>query len=173
MQGEFNDLTYNNTNITFSTATNNIATSDELSASPIYQEKMGTNFSRAKKVGKAVNIVGLSVIFTATAFASGSILSNIFIVNPPTVSVEKFEIEANTISFSFAIKNTQNYKTTYYIVLEGDVVEKVDCSETGEYSNSYVADVNKATNGNFYISFTNSFDYRKTIFTKSFTIGGN
>lgn len=173
MEGEFNELNYNNSNITFSTATDNIATSDELSASPIYQQQMGTKFSRGKKVGKAINIVGLSLIFTATAVASGSIITNIFIVNPPTVEMKNIAVSGNTLTYDFVIENKQNYKTTYFIELNRKTVYQESCSEAKEYSSSYEFDVGKKSDAKFYISFTNSFDYRKTIYTKSFVVGGN
>ena len=63
MDGELNELYYDNTKITFSTETNNIETSDELTADPIYQNQMGTKYSRSKRnAGKVVVITGVSVV---------------------------------------------------------------------------------------------------------------
>lgn len=173
MEGEFNKLEFNNANITFSTATSNIATSDELSASPLYQEKTGTDYSHGKKVGKRLSIIGISLVFTATAVASGSILTNIFIVNPPTIDMKRIEIVENALIYDFTVTNKMNYKTTYFIELGNKVVFKEECSEQRQYSNSYVFDAKSQQNMKFYVSFTNSFDYRKVIYSKSFIVGGN
>ena len=50
MENEFNTLVYENTKVTFTGKTDNIATSDELTAAPLYQDKMGTNYSQSKMV---------------------------------------------------------------------------------------------------------------------------
>ena len=80
MANEINDLTYNNVNITFTGQTNNIATSDEVTASPIYQDKMGTVYSRSKSVTRAFNFAGISLILTAAAIKTGSLISNVYIL---------------------------------------------------------------------------------------------
>ena len=53
MEGEFNNLNINNTNITFNNKPNNIETSDELKAPLMYQDNIqGTNFARKKRTAK-------------------------------------------------------------------------------------------------------------------------
>ena len=169
MDGELNELKYNNTNITFSVATNNIATSDELSADPIYVRQMGTNYSRGKKVGKAITIVGISVAFTATAIASGGVLRNIFIPNPPTVSNAHMVVEGNQLEYGFTIENKLQYKTWYELYRYGDVVAQGECIEAREYVVKY-SPVEKGEKYKFIVIFTNSFDYRKEIHTNEFVI---
>ena len=169
MDGEFNNLNYDNTNITFSVAPNNIVQSDELSADPIYQRQMGTNYSKGKKVGKAITIVGISVAFTATAIASGSVLSNIFVPNPPKVSNATYVVEGNELTYSFTITNKVKYKTYYVLEINSSQVLNEFCTEAKDYIVSY-APVEKGQKAKFYITFTNSLDYRKQIYVKEFII---
>ena len=169
MDGEFNNLDYNNANITFSVATNNIATSDETSADPIYQRQMGTNYSKGKKVGKAITIVGISIALTAVAISSGSIIKNIFVPAPPEVVSPTVLVNGETLSFIFSIKNPRKYKTTYFVDINGENVLQEECvmeqDYVGEYSPVKVGDRCK-----FYITFTNSLDYYKTIYTNEFVV---
>ena len=167
MEGEFNNLNINNTNITFSVATNNIATSDETSADPIYQRQMGTNYSRARKVGRAVTIVGISLAFTAIAISSGSIISNIFVPNPPTIKDASVIVEEELIKYSFKIENPKNYRTTYCLDVNGENVLKDDCTQSDTYSGEYSI-IEKGSHYKFYITFTNSLDYFKTIYVNEF-----
>lgn len=169
MEGEFNNLNINNAPITFSVATNNIATSDETSADPIYQRQMGTNFSKAKKVSKGITIVGISIAFTAIAVSTGSVLKNIFIVNPPEIKNAEFVISEGTFSYSFSVTNKQGYKITYLLDVNGGRVLEEDCTEAKDYSGEYSPLVS-GDKCKFFIQFTNSFDYYKTILTKEFVI---
>ena len=84
MANELNELTYNNTPITFTGKTDNIATSDETKAPLLYQDKMGTVYSKSKAVRRAFNFAGISLILTAVAIKTGSLISNVYILNPPT-----------------------------------------------------------------------------------------
>lgn len=67
MSEELNTLSYDNTKVTFTPNVNNIATSDELTAAPLYQDKMGTAYSKSKAVVRAFNVAGISLILTAAA----------------------------------------------------------------------------------------------------------
>ena len=62
MENELNALVYDNTKITFTGKTDNTATSDELTAAPLYQDKMGTNYSKSKTVVRVFNLTGISFI---------------------------------------------------------------------------------------------------------------
>ena len=167
MDGEFNNLSYNNTNITFSNTTNNIATSDETSADPVYIRQMGTNYSRSKKVSRAITITGLTLTFTALAVAGGSVVRNIFVPNPPTVVNPNVVCAEGELTYSFTIENKLKYKTTYYLDINGENVLKEECSEPKEYNGTY-SPIEAGSRCKFYVSFTNSLDYFKTIFTKEF-----
>ena len=167
MDGEFNNLDVNNTNITFSVATDNIKTSDETSADPIYQRQMGTAHSRGKMVASAVTITGIALTFTAVAIAGGSVLSNVFVPNPPTVESPVITLEDETLHYSFTIKNKNNYVTTYYISLDGKEVYSQSCREAKSYSGTY-SPIPKNTKVKFFVQFTNSLDYYKTIYTNEF-----
>lgn len=174
MEGEFNNLTYNNTNITFTGNTNNIETSDELTATLLYQDKMGTKYSKSKGVVRAFNIVGITLIFTAAAFKAGSIFSNIFVTNPPSIVENSFKTALNDheFSFSFEIENKGKYQVYYFLEVNEEIVLKEDCSTPGSYEGSY-DQLKDGDNGKFYIQFTNKVDYKKTIETYKFTVGGN
>ena len=167
MDGEFNNFNINNTNITFSVATNNIATSDETSADPIYQRQMGTVYARGKKVGKAVTITGITLAFTAIAISTGSVLKNIFVPNPPTVESPIVEVVDGTLNYSFSITNKNNYKIFYKLDINGETVLDKLCSEAKEYSGTY-SPIPSDSKCKFYITFTNSLDYYKVIYTNEF-----
>lgn len=169
MDGEFNELSYNNTNITFSATTNNIATSDETSADPIYQRQMGTNYSKSKKAAKGVTIAVLAFSFTAIAVSTGSVLKNIFVWNPPTISNQSIVVQGETLTYSFTVKNKMNYKTTYYLEINGERVIDELCSESKDYSGEY-SPVASGDRCKFFITFTNSIDYYKTIYTNDFVV---
>ena len=65
---------------------NNIATSDELEAAPIYQDKMGTAYSKSKHITRAFNVAGISLILTAAAIKTGgeTVLNSLASLNQDT-----------------------------------------------------------------------------------------
>ena len=162
MTGEFNDLTFNNNNPTFSLATNNIETSDELNAGPLFQYQTDTEYAKRKRVAKIVTVTGISLALTATLVSSGSILSNVFIVSPPKVANTNYEVDKDGFKYSFEITNDLEYKTYYYLKLDNKTVFEEDCSVAGEYKGIYT-DIKDGQNLEFIIEFTNSFDYIKAI----------
>ena len=170
MEGEFNNLVSNNTNITFSTSVDNTATSDELSASPLYQEKMGTNYSRAKKISRALTLTGIAVV----AVSTGSILTNIYITNPPSVVESTFvaEVTEHTFHYEFEVKNPRNYRVYSLFLVNSEEVINFECSIETTYKGQY----DKLEDGDkceFYIRFTNQVDYTRTIKSYKFNVGGN
>lgn len=167
MEGEFNSFEINNAPITFSTAANNIATSDETSADPIYQRQMGTNYSRSKKVGRAIIITGVTVAFTAIALSTGGALRNVFILKPTEVANPEVILNEETLSFSFTIKNPMKYVATYFVDINDENVLKETCTDEGDYVGEY-SPVAAGDKAKFYVSFTNSFDYYKVIYVKEF-----
>ena len=167
MEGEFNNINVNNTNITFSVATNNIDTSDETQADPVYVRQMGTVHSRGKKVATAVKITGITLAFTAVAISGGTLLSNIFVSNPPSISDTTIEVEGEILSYSFAVKNDRKYKTTFYIDIDDKNVYSEDITIAKTYEGSYEPVVS-GSRCKAYIIFTNSLDYYKTIYSTEF-----
>ena len=169
MANELNELTYNNTPITFTGKTDNIATSDEVKAPLLYQESMGTAYSKSKAVTRAINFAGISLILTAVAIKTGSLISNVYILNPPSLSEVSYSVEGNTFNASFTVSNSSKYKMTYYLYLneneEPTLVD--DCTEEKEYLVSYEG-LSVGDEGHFYIEFTNSVDYKKTIESYTF-----
>lgn len=171
MANELNELTYNNTPITFTGKTDNIATSDEAKAPLLYQETMGTAYSRSKAVSRAINFAGISLILTAVAIKTGSLISNVYILNPPSLSAVNYKVEGRVFNASFTVSNSSKYKMTYYLFLneneEPTLVD--DCTEEKEYLITY-NELNIGDEGHFYIEFTNSVDYKKTIESYDFIV---
>ena len=169
MKEEFNTLTYNNANVTFAGNVNNIETSDELTASPIYQERMGTAYSKSKAVVRAFNFAGISLILTAAAIKTGSLISNVYVLNPPSVSDVVYQVENKVFSFDFTVSNEGKYEITYFIYINDIEKVKEDCSEPKTYHGSYDK-LNIGDKGYFYIEFSNRVDYHKTIESYSFVV---
>ncbi len=171
MANEINDLTYNNANITFSAQTNNIATSDELEAAPVYQTKMGTAYSKSKGVVRAINFAGISLILTAAAIKTGSLISNAYVLNPPSVSKTTYTLKDHTFTAEFTVSNVGKYKIDYYLFINKseEPVLTDDCSESKEYLVIYEG-LKKGDSGHFYIEFTNTVDYKKVIETHKFNV---
>ena len=171
MANELNDLTYNNTPITFTGKTENIAISDETKAPLLYQDKMGTAYSKSKAVSRAINFAGISLILTAVAIKTGSLISNVYILNPPSISGTTYSVEGSTFTAAFTVSNSSQYKMTYYLYLneneEPTLVD--DCTEEKEYLISYDG-LTLGDEGRFYIEFTNSVDYKKTIESYNFVV---
>lgn len=172
MEGEFNNLAINNAPITFTNNTNNIATSDELSAPLLYQDTLGTKHSRAaKKVTKAAIATGIALLVTTAAIKTGSIVSNAFVLNAPTVTESSFAFEEGVFHYSFIIANKGNYQIKYYISINDEVKFSAECSEETTYSGSY-DEIEPGERGSFYVEFTNGVDYKKRIKTVRFTTKG-
>lgn len=162
MEGEFNNLVIDNTPITFTGKVDNTATSDELLVSPLYQEKMGTAYSRSKAVAKTINFVGISLILTAAAIKTGSLISNAYILNPPSISNANYVYKDHVFSYNFTVSNKGEYVVLYHFYINDNEVLREDCSKEQEYTGSY----DKISSGDkcrFYIEFTNEVDYVKTI----------
>ena len=171
MKGEFNDLTYNNTNITFVNKTNNIQTSDELTAALVYQDKMGTNYSRSKKISKAVSAAGIAILLTAASVKAGSVITNAYVLNPPSVVNDSYKVEDNVFTYSFEIKNEKGYEMTYNISINDELKFTETCSEQKTYEGSF-KEFAIGERCLFYIEFSNKVDYTKRIRQVRFTTKG-
>lgn len=167
MENEFNALSYDNAKVTFTGKANNTATSDELEASPIYQDKMGTAYSRSKMVLRAFNFAGISLILTAAAIKTGNLISNAYVLNPPSISDAVYKVEGIVFSFSFAVSNPNKYQVTYFLYVNDKEMLNIDCSEPSTYEDSY-SGLKVGDKGKFYIEFSNRVDYRKTIASYTF-----
>ena len=162
MDGELNNLYFDNTKTTFTPNPNNIATSDELEASALYQTKMGTNYSKSKNIMRAFNITGVSLILTAAAIRTGSFISNVYVLNPPSVSFATCQVKDHTFEAEFTISNPNGYEIYYYLTVNGEEILKEDCKEEKTYNVSY-SHLQANDEGSFYIQFTNRVDYKKII----------
>lgn len=168
MNEELNNLAFDNTKVTFTNNTNNLALSDELEASPLYQDKMGTNYSRSKMTLRVFNFTGISLILTAAAIKTGSLISNAYVLNPPSISNDSCVVEGHTLKAAFTINNPRQYKVECYLSVtrNGEAVEllREECTEEKEYLIEY-SELHANDQGNFYIEFTNKVDYVKVLKT--------
>lgn len=169
MEQELNVLEYDNAKVTFTGKTDNIATSDELEASAIYQDKMGTAYSRSKNIARAISATGISLLLTAAAIKTGSLIANAYILNPPSLSKTNYAVTEHVFSYEFTVSNPNNYTMNYFLEINNNKVIVGDCSEEKEYTGTYEG----LKNGDelyFYVRFTNGVDYIKTIDSYKITV---
>lgn len=169
MNEELNTLVYDNTKITFDPNVNNTLTSDELSAAPLYQEKMGTSYSKSKAIAKAFNVAGISLILTAAAIKTGSLIANAFVLNPPSLSEVSYQLVNKEFSFSFTVSNPGEYTMEYFLLVNDVEVLKEDCSVPDTYVGTF-KDLEVGDKGLFYVQFTNRVDYQKIIERHTFSV---
>ena len=169
MEQELNVLEYDNAKVTFTGKTDNIATSDELEASPIYQDKMGTAYSRARAISKAINITGISLLLTAAAIKTGSLIANAYILNPPSLSANHYTVSEHVFNYEFTVSNPGKYAINYFLEINDNKVIMGDCSIEKTYSGSYEG-LKKGDELHFYVKFTNGVDYTKIIDNYKYTV---
>ena len=176
MKGEFNELDINNTNITFTGKTNNTETSDELKAPLMIQENMeGTNFAKKKRGTKIAVYSGLTILVTAASIASGSIISNAFILNPPKISDSEYVVEDEVFRYKFTLVNEGEYDVTCTITIGDRTLYKLDCSKQDTYEGTFNENKDLMSENYvavFHIKFTNRFDYSKQLVKVKFKTGG-
>lgn len=174
MEGEFNNLAFNNSKITFNPNPDNKALSDELNAPIMYQESMGTNYSRQKAMKRASKIAvgtGIVILSVAASIQAGSFINNGFVLNPPQVKDDTYEVKDNIFYYQFAINNKENYKVSYYFSVNNKNTDKIDCSVETTYQGEF-KEFKEDDKCLFYVEFTNRYDYTKTIKRVKFNIGG-
>ena len=176
MEGEFNNLQFNNANITFNNKPNNIETSDELKAPTMYQDNIeGTVYARKKRATKVVALTGITLLVTAASIASGSIISNAFILNPPVISDAEYTVVDEVFNYKFTVENKGEYDVVYTISIGTKTYVKENCSVPGTYvgvfneNKDLLIDNQVAT---FYLRFSNKFDYTKQLVKIKFNKGG-
>ena len=162
MEQELNVLEYDNAKVTFTGKTNNIATSDELEASAIYQDKMGTAYSRSKALSRAISATGISLLLTAAAIKTGSLIANAYILNPPSLSNTNYAVTEHVFTYEFTISNPGKYTINYFLEINNNKMIIGDCSEEKEYTGSYEG-LKQGDELHFYVRFTNDVDYIKVI----------
>ena len=109
------------------------------------------------------------MILTAAAIKTGSLISNVYVLNPPSINDVVYKVENQTFSFDFKVSNEGKYEITYFLYINNIETLKEDCSEPTTYHGSYT-DLNIGDTGHFYIEFSNRVDYHKTIETYSFIV---
>ena len=122
-----------------------------------------------RSVVRAFNFAGISLILTAAAIKTGSLISNVYILNPPSVKDATYEVETHTFTGEFTISNLGKYQISYFLTVNGEEVLKEDCSEEKSYLVTY-ENLKQGDEGHFYIEFTNKVDYKKTIDSYRFKV---
>ena len=171
MNGEFNDLTTYNTATTFSPNTNNIVTSDELSADPNYVRKMGTAYSAGKWVKRVVVITGITLTISAAAILGGNYITNVYIGKVPVLAIGTvFELEQDSLKYQFTLEsNANNYPVTFKVYDDKTTVFTMDCTEIKEYIGS-VDSLGYGKDITYEIYFTNRKKKKKSLIKRTLTI---
>lgn len=161
MEGELNNLTTNNTKITFNNTPNNVQQSDELKADPLYYRQMGTAYSLGKVVKRSVIAVGLVITATSGGIMASNAFSNSYVKSPTVtdISVLGEKDNPNAINFSFSItKNENNYTVLFTLAdLKGEYLYSFRAKEIKSY-NDVVTDLEAGKKYQYKISFTNDID---------------
>ena len=171
MEGEFNNLTFDNTKTVDISKVDNIKTSDELTAALMYQDKMGTEYSKRKSAAKVVSATGIALIATAASIRTGTLISNAFVVNPPTAKIAVCEVVDNTFHIKFDITNKISYKVQYFILVNSETRVNRECAEERTYDIKF-DEFNESDSGTFYIEFSNRVDYKIKLVKINFNTGG-
>lgn len=171
MQGEFNDLTTNNTATTFTNMTNNLSLSDELTASENYVRKMGTAYSAGKWAKRIVIATGITLTVSAAAILGGNMITNVYVGNAPAIaSGYIFKMDKNSIYYEFAIEsNPNNYPVTFRLYDDKTPIFTLDCSSPIGYT-GYVDMVESLDKAIYEIYFTNRLDYKRTLLKGSISL---
>lgn len=168
MDNEFNDLNTDNCATTFNDSPDNTATSDELEASSVYTDKMGTAYSKSKSVLATVASVGITV----TAGAGGLfILNNSFLKTPAKISEVSIlpQKEENSLSYSFIITNDNNYSVIFSVSEEKEKVFTLDVSKPMKYEGK-VEGLKREVNYHYSFLCTNNVDYNSILLEEDFIL---
>lgn len=173
MDGEFNNLSYNNTGTSFSANVNNIQTSDELSADPIYTRKMGTSYSISKGVAKAVVAAGITVTAVGGGMGIYSLFSNSF-VTLPTVSDNPIAVSTtdDSLSYDFEVDNDSGEKFDFYVYVKDNLVFSLDIHESGKYQGT-IPNLGYDVSGHYEFLYSNGVDYTHAVLEGDFHTIGN
>lgn len=171
MEGEFNNLTFDNTKTIDLNKINNIETSDELTAALMYQDKMGTVYSKRKKAARVVSATGIALLATAASIRTGTLISNAFVLNPPTVAINSCEVVDNTFKTTFKMTNKLTYKVSYFITVNSETIVNENCSEAKDYIVTFT-EFKEGDACSFYIEFSNKVDYKTKLLIINFNTGG-
>ena len=169
MNGEFNELATNNTNITFTDTPNNIQVSDELTADPIYTRKMGTAYSIGKAVRVTVIAVSCSLIVAggALSITTNTTFHNAYLGTLPTIANVNIGYVGETLDYSFDIENKGSLNVYFDIYVEKELSQSLDCSATDSYIGTIEGlGLNKQIEYKIYC--TNNIDYKKTLVSGSY-----
>lgn len=164
MSDERNDIPFDNTKVTFDNTPNNIETSDELNADPLYYRQMGTAYSTGKKVKKALIGVGIAVTATGGIMLSVNLINNSFLIEPTVENINVASTKPNEISFSFKISKNEQKLTVIFTLsnFKNENVFTYRAVENRDYE-SVVSNLNSNTAYNYKIQFTNNVDLLKEV----------
>lgn len=169
-ESEYNEISFDNTKITFDVNTDNIAQSDELLTGESYNYEKETKYAKAKRISKGTTAAVVAV--SVTAFAGGifgTIAPEFMTKQTPVCASPSFSYANHILSYSFEAQNIGNYvikirvyntptKVQFYTesILENGKVERtIDCTD---FPGENVA----------YVNYTNNADLEATLYKYTF-----
>ena len=169
MSEEYNALLTNNTSTSFNASVNNVKTSDETLAGPIYEEARVTNFAKLKRKTKIAKIALLSVTVGVTGGALTVSITNKVNGDIPTFTNTEITLNEGTIYYSFSIAKQTKYLSYFSIKNDEEELYYVQHGSVGDYFGEYQL---KDYQGQFTaeIGYTNGADIFKAIKSETFTI---
>ena len=165
MEGEFNDLATDNLATSFDNSPNNLSTSDELSASEVYDDSKKSSYSLAKKVA-AVATVAVSLVTAST------VLSNLT-SQKPYIEVISIAVNESTSSLDYEFKthSVNNYFAFFTVKMEGieNPLLEFDITSLQTYSGSVT--LPQKGNGTWQFSYASTIEGTKTkLRSETFTL---
>lgn len=170
MSDELNNTKTENTKTTFTNTPNNVQTSDELKADPLYYRQMGTAYSIGKGVKVAVIATGTLLTIGGGTLLAFSLINNTVIKAPEITDVVVKSNSSTTIDYSFKIKSNDNKYDVVFVL--------TDVTDMGVYSykankidtyEGQIRDLKENTKYNYKIAFTNNSDLYRVVEKGSIT----
>ena len=171
-ESEWNELAYDNIATTFSLSTDNVATSDELSAPPVYENGKDTLYAKNHRAKKITTISLITLSATAALAAGGSVITNAFVGDPPSISsdgVVSLVSGTDVLHYEFEVTNKRHYKTVLKVYVDKTETFTLDITEPGPYIGE-TGHLGFGVSGTFKAVFGNGLDYKQQIWAGSFAI---
>lgn len=164
MSDELNNLNTENTKTTFTNTPNNVETSDELKADPLYYRQLGTAYSIGKGVKAALIATGTLLTIGGGTLLAFSFLNGSVIKAPEVIDIKVESHSPTTIDYSFRIKANDNKYDVVFVLTDIDDsgIYKFKANEINFYEGQ-IKDLKDNTKYNYKIAFTNNSDLYRVI----------
>lgn len=155
-----------NIKTTFSPDTDNIAQSDELNPASDGNGSTDSEYAKRKRANSIARITAITISVTLIGVGGGIMLVNSF-VKEPTISSISVTYNNNICAYSFDVSNQSKRSTIFEMKGGEEILFTLDVTNEGHYENN--VEFNYKGIVDWDITFTNGFDYKKTIISGSFT----